>query len=233
MLAGARPEPHDVHDVPDMPDMPELAQEAADFRLHQQRIQRRATVLVATIHDALYGVGRQTRRWLAAVDRTCRSGTGPLPDPSDPVAEEIGIQAPRLAAKLAVDAADRAALVERWSRFTAHYRNELKRDRARDRDAEDHAPRPAQADPEAGSRQWTIDGARVAELRSLDGPARYVAWRAIADDLAVARHVAVDGGAGVVDTESPVAVDALFDGPADAATRLVLIDLATTGACPA
>src|SRR5436189_6173738 len=95
---------------------PELAREAADLHLHQQRIQHRAAALTATITNAMTGVGRQTRRWLATVDRTYRSGTGTLPDPSDPVAEEIGIQAPRLAAKLAVDAADRAALAGRCAR---------------------------------------------------------------------------------------------------------------------
>src|SRR5437762_1729538 len=114
-----------------MPDLapPVLAREAADVLVHQQRIQRRAGALTATIAGALTGVGRQTRRWLVTVDRTCRSGTGTLPDPSDPVAEEIGIQAPRLAAKLAVDAADRAALAGRWARFVRHYRRELDRQR--------------------------------------------------------------------------------------------------------
>src|SRR5436189_1670434 len=119
----------EVDRLPGMPDVApqELAREAADLHLHQQRIQRRAVALTVTIADATTGVGRQTRRWLVAVDRICRSGTGTLPDPSEPVVEEIGIQAPRLAAKLAIDAADRSALAGRWARFVGHYRRELNR----------------------------------------------------------------------------------------------------------
>jgi hypothetical protein len=92
---------------------------AMEVRAHQERIERRAPALIAAIDDAMSGVGRQTRRWLVAVRAACESGAGPMPDPAIAIAEEIGTQAPRLAAHLAVDTADRAALAERRVRFRA------------------------------------------------------------------------------------------------------------------
>src|SRR5947209_70091 len=92
---------------------------AAEMRAHQERIARRAPALLAAIDGAMHGVGRQTRRWLVAVREACEAGTEPMPDPPDAIAEEIGIQAPRLAARLAVDTADRAALAGRRTRFRA------------------------------------------------------------------------------------------------------------------
>src|SRR4051794_7654774 len=98
------------------------ASEASDdpvarLRAHEARIERRSPALIAAIDTALGAVGRQTRRWLLVVRETYDSGTQPPPDPPDAIAEEIGIQAPRLAARLAVDRADRAALADRQSRF--------------------------------------------------------------------------------------------------------------------
>jgi hypothetical protein len=90
-----------------------------EVRAHQERIERRAPALIAAIDDAMTRVGRQTRRWLVAVRHACSSGAGPMPDPPVAIAQEIGTQAPRLAARLAVDCADRAALADRRVRFRA------------------------------------------------------------------------------------------------------------------
>jgi hypothetical protein len=163
------------------------------------------------------------------------------------VAEEIGIQAPRLAARLAVDAADRAALSGRWARFVLSHRRAL--DRERDDGVNPLEPAVSTSNGEA--RQWTLDGRRVADLAAREGAVRYLAWRGVADDLGLPRWVHVGWPVGSIGsvpderttvlfcTESPLAVDALFHAPAGAS--LVLTELAadhndersSTGALPA
>src|SRR4051812_17072167 len=95
-----------------------LIAESEELERHRARIQQRATVLARAITAASAGVGRQTRRWLTTVAHSCESGTAPVPDPPGAVAEELSIQAPRLAAMLAVDAADRVGLADRVHRFS-------------------------------------------------------------------------------------------------------------------
>src|SRR3954454_15867018 len=90
-----------------------------EVRAHEERIERRSPILIAAIDNAMAGVGRQTRRWLVAVRATCSSGTGRMADPPIAIAEEIGTQAPRLAARRAVDCAARAALADRRVRLRA------------------------------------------------------------------------------------------------------------------
>jgi hypothetical protein len=104
-----------------------------------------------------------------------------------------------------------------------------------ERDVWGHLPRLQLPSAVLSRERWTIDGGTVARLSALHGAERYLAWRGLAGRLGLPALVHMQCGVAEAEilfpTESPLAVECLFERLAANARWLVLTELAGDYQC--